>query len=168
VGDGDGAGGVRDGEARLSPCASPYMPPLGTHSIHVTGEALTENVGGHVFGEGGPCVGPFMWFCMQRDPQSLDNERRRMMSRACCAGLLGLRGEVDPSPPLPYSRADEHRRLIRGASALSHRGCRHSPLYIVARRSRILPGQRVGVDNMSRACCAGLISFYAAVSAVLG
>ena len=29
---------------------------------------------------------PFMWFCMQLYPQSLDNERRLMMSRACCAG----------------------------------------------------------------------------------
>ena len=27
-----------------------------------------------------------MWFCMQLYLQSLDNERRRMMSRACCAG----------------------------------------------------------------------------------
>ena len=27
-----------------------------------------------------------MWFCMQLYLQSLDNERRRMMSRPCCAG----------------------------------------------------------------------------------
>ena len=42
-----------DGVPVLGPCASPYMSPLGTHSIHVTGEALKENVGDHVFRESG-------------------------------------------------------------------------------------------------------------------
>ena len=45
------------------------------------------------------------WFCMQLYPQSLDNERRLMMSRAFCAGPSvpggdnehgALPGQVDP------------------------------------------------------------------------
>ena len=71
----------------LGPCASPYMCPLGTHDIHLTRWRRSKRRSTpRIPSKQGRLIGRLMCFCMQLYPQSLDNERRRMMSRAWCAG----------------------------------------------------------------------------------
>ena len=69
------------------PCASPYMCPLGTHDIHLTRWRRSKRRSTpRIPSKQGRLIGRLMCFCMQLYPQSLDNQRRRMMSRAWCAG----------------------------------------------------------------------------------